>query len=41
MGLAINRTIIDAHGGKIWAEKNKDTGLTLYFRLPVVKEPSE
>jgi C4-dicarboxylate-specific signal transduction histidine kinase len=41
MGLAINRTIIDAHGGKTWVEKNKDTGLTLYFRLPVVKERSE
>ena len=41
MGLAINRTIIDAHGGKIWAEKNEETGLTLYFRLPVVEDPSE
>ena len=38
MGLAINRTIIDAHGGTIWAERNEETGLTFYFRLPVSEE---
>ena len=35
MGLAINRTIIDAHGGRIWAERNDNGGLTFYFRIPV------
>jgi signal transduction histidine kinase len=40
MGLAINRTIIDAHGGRIWAERNKDAGLTFYFRIPIGKEVS-
>ena len=34
MGLAINRTIIDAHAGRIWAERNDDGGLTFYFRIP-------
>ncbi len=34
MGLAINRTIIEAHGGKIWAESNGDCGATFCFRLP-------
>jgi signal transduction histidine kinase/ligand-binding sensor domain-containing protein len=38
MGLAINRTIVAAHGGRIWAERNKDAGLTFYFRIPLGEE---
>lgn len=34
MGLAINRTIIEAHGGEIWAENNKDFGATVSSTLP-------
>lgn len=34
MGLAICRTIIEAHGGRLWAERNPDHGLTLRFTLP-------
>ncbi|MEP4076240.1 two-component regulator propeller domain-containing protein [Haloferula sp.] len=34
MGLAINNTIIEAHGGRIWAERNPDCGMTFSFRLP-------
>jgi ligand-binding sensor domain-containing protein/signal transduction histidine kinase len=34
MGLAINRTIIEAHGGRIWATMNKDGGSTFRFSLP-------
>lgn len=34
MGLSINRTIIDAHGGRIWAERNEDQGMTFYFQIP-------
>jgi two-component system, LuxR family, sensor kinase FixL len=35
MGLAIARTIIEAHRGKIWAEANSRGGATFHFRLPV------
>jgi len=38
MGLAINRTIILAHGGRIWATSNKDGGATFHFCLPALKE---
>ena len=38
MGLAICRTIIKAHGGKIWAENNPDQGATFCFTLPVTDE---
>jgi C4-dicarboxylate-specific signal transduction histidine kinase len=34
MGLAISRTIIEAHGGKIWAENNPHKGATFKFTLP-------
>ena len=34
MGLAISRTIIEAHGAKIWAENNSTGGATFYFALP-------
>ena len=34
MGLAISRTIIEAHGGRIWARDNADGGCTFHFSLP-------
>jgi PAS domain S-box-containing protein len=34
MGLAVCRSIVEAHGGRIWAERNKDHGVTFLFRLP-------
>jgi PAS domain S-box-containing protein len=34
MGLSISRTIIEAHGGRIWATRNPDRGATLHFTLP-------
>jgi PAS domain S-box-containing protein len=34
MGLPINKRIIEAHGGRLWAENNPDSGVTFYFTLP-------
>jgi hypothetical protein len=34
MGLAISRSIIDAHGGRLWAEPNKGPGATFLISLP-------
>jgi PAS domain S-box-containing protein len=39
IGLPISRTIIEAHGGHIWAESNADKGATFRFTLPVSEEP--
>jgi two-component system sensor kinase FixL len=44
MGLAIARSIIDAHGGRIWATANSDTlgtGTTFHFGLPPAEEVAE
>jgi two-component system, LuxR family, sensor kinase FixL len=38
LGLAICRTIVDAHGGRIWATNNPDGGATLHFEIPVPHE---
>jgi two-component system sensor kinase FixL len=35
MGLSIARSLIETHGGQLWAENNKDGGATLTFTLPV------
>lgn len=45
MGLAISRSIVEAHSGKLWAKPNTGPGLTFGFTIPhetaVVEETSE
>jgi two-component system, LuxR family, sensor kinase FixL len=35
LGLSISRSIVHAHGGRIWASPNNDGGSTFHFTLPV------
>jgi signal transduction histidine kinase len=35
MGLAISRSIVEAHGGRIYAKANVERGLTVHVELPV------
>ena len=39
VGLSISRSIIEAHGGRMWAENNSSGGATFRFTLPAA--PSE
>jgi signal transduction histidine kinase len=39
IGLFLSKSIVEAHGGKIWAESNADgKGSTFYFSLSIMKE---
>jgi two-component system, LuxR family, sensor kinase FixL len=35
LGLAVCRTIVTAHAGRIWAARNADAGMTFHFTVPV------
>jgi two-component system, OmpR family, phosphate regulon sensor histidine kinase PhoR len=36
LGLSISKHIIEAHGGKIWAESNEGRGSIFYFVIPIL-----
>jgi signal transduction histidine kinase len=38
MGLAISRSIIESHGGRLWAADNSPRGASFYFTLPTQVE---
>jgi two-component system sensor kinase FixL len=35
MGLSISKTIVQSHGGKLWAQNNRGPGAAFYFTVPV------
>jgi two-component system sensor kinase FixL len=41
LGLSICRSIIDAHGGRLWATPNPDGGVTFHFTVEAARPESE
>jgi signal transduction histidine kinase len=41
MGLAISRSIVLAHGGRIWSTSNEDRGLSVHFTVPCDQDLGE
>jgi two-component system sensor kinase FixL len=38
MGLSISRSIVEAHGGRMWSANNPDRGATFSFTVPVFEQ---
>jgi signal transduction histidine kinase len=38
MGLSIARSIVEGHGGRLWAEANLPQGAAFHFTLPLRQE---
>lgn len=40
LGLSISESIIEAHGGRLWATPNRERGVTFHFTLPIANHAS-
>jgi PAS domain S-box-containing protein len=41
IGLALSRSIVDAHGGRLWAAAGPGAGVTFHLTLPIATAPEE